>query len=215
MDKFTDLLAPEIAPIFAAAFVVVGYLVIALRGMGKDDPQVGLKLVLFGLLLACIQLAARGASDFLGFALGGFKGGSTVAKEALPPIIVGGVIGWVIAKLQLARTNHATHRQIERFFLGTVGAIYGAGAIVSVDAALTAIFTDAAWRHTAHGLATTAVVGALAVYAISRFGALSGWSVPVTAPLPPPPAPPPANVTPPPIGYGPPPSDGGNPYAPR
>lgn len=215
MEKFTDLLAPEIAPIFAIVFVAVGYLVISLRGMAKDDTQVGLKLVLFGLLLACIQLAARGASNFLGFALGGFKGGSAVAKESIPPIMVGGVIGFVIAKLLLVRTNYASQRQIERFFLGTVGAAYGAGAIVVVNDTLTAVFTDAAWRHTAHGLATTGVVGALALYAISRFGALSGWSVPVMAAPPPPPAPPPGNVTPPPIGYGPPPSDGGNPYAPR
>jgi len=215
MDKLTDLLAPEIAPLFAVVFVAVGYLVISLRGMAKDDPQVGLKLVLFGLLLACIQLAARGASDFLGFALGGFKGGSTVAKEAIPPIMVGGVVGWVIAKLLIVRTNYATHRQIERFFLGTIGVAYGAAAIVVVDGTLTAVFTDAAWRHTAHGLATTGVVGALALYAISRFGALSGWSVPVMAPPPPPAPPPPSNATPPPIGYGPPPTDGGNPYAPR
>ncbi len=239
MDKFLDAAGAELGPIAAMAFVLLGYLVITIdrsraNSASKDDTQVGLKLVLYGLVIAGVHLAAHGIAMFLGFALGGFKGGGAPVRLAMPPIIVGSVIVLGVMKALLPRTNTATYRQAERFLLGALGIELGVFAIVAVDSMLTGMFNDGAWSRTADALATAAVNGAIAVLAITRFGAIAGWTMPVAPPPPPqyppqgyPPQgfPPPGGGYPPQGGGGypppqggggfPPPQGGGNPYAPR
>ena len=150
MEKLSELLGAELAPVAAIAFVFVGYVMVTIdrtraTSPSRDDYQVGLKLVLFGLLLAGVQLLASGVSGFLGFALSGFKGGSTVAKMTIPPIIVGGLTMLGIEKGLLPRTNRGLFRQAERYFLGAVGASFGAIAILQLDLMLTNLFVDGSW----------------------------------------------------------------------
>ena len=242
MEKLMELFGTELAPVAAIGFVLVGYLVITidrsrLTSPSKDDTQVGLKLVLYGLLIAGVQLAAQGIAMFIGFALGGFKGGGGPAKVAMPPIIVGALVVLVIAKALLPRTNTHAHRQCERFMLGALAIQFGVMAIVAVDLMLTGLFTDDEWARTARSLASAGVDGVIAFVAVTRFGAIAGWTMPVPPPPPPPPPQyppqgggyppqgggyppqgggyPPQGGGAPPQGGGYPPQGGGNPYAPR
>ena len=97
----------------AIVFVGAGYFFISLdrqraTSTSKDDTQVGLKLVLYGLVLAGISIAAGGVTTLLSFIFGGFKGGSLPIRQALPTIIVGALVVVLIAKAMLPRTNAAT-----------------------------------------------------------------------------------------------------------
>jgi hypothetical protein len=200
----------------AIVFVGAGYFFMALdrqraTSPSKDDTQVGLKLVLYGLILAGISMAAGGVTSLLGFIFGGFKGGSLPIRQALPTILVGGLAVLVIAKAMLPRTNAATQRQPERFLLGALGIQYGVFAIIAVNGLLSGVFLEAPWMYTSSNLASVIVSGALAFLAISRFGSLAGWTAP------PPPAAPPMQYPPqqgggyPPQGGGYPPPGGGYP----
>src|SRR5258706_15215584 len=96
MEAMAEKAPMILGAITALIFVGASYFMITLdRGRAnstsKDDTQVGLKLVLFGLILAGIQVAAGGATGLLAFMLGGFKGGSPPARQDLPPIILGAI----------------------------------------------------------------------------------------------------------------------------
>src|ERR1044071_6850792 len=113
----------------AIIFVGAGYFFISLdrqraNSVTKDDTQVGLKLVLYGLVLAGISIAAGGVTSLLSFIFGGFKGGSIPVRQALPPIVVGALVVLVVAKALLPRTNAATQKQPERYLLGALGIQY-------------------------------------------------------------------------------------------
>lgn len=202
----------------AILFVGAGYFFIALdrqraNSVTKDDTQVGLKLVLYGLVLAGISMAAGGVTLLLSFIFGGFKGGSLPIRQALPTILVGGLVVVIVAKALLPRTNAAAQKQPERYLLGALGIQYGVMAIIAVNGLLNGLFLEAPWAYTSGSLASVAVSGAIAFLAISRFGALAGWT------MPPPPAPtypqgggyPPQGGYPPPQGGYPPPQGGGYP----
>ena len=84
------------APFIALTFVVASYFMITLdrsraNSPSKDDTQVGIKLVLHGLILAAVILAAAGLDLLAAYVLSGFKGGSGPIKQArhwsrsLPP----------------------------------------------------------------------------------------------------------------------------------
>jgi hypothetical protein len=166
-----------------AVFVGVGYLFLTIdrqraTSPSKDDTQAGLKLVLFTLLLAGIGIAAGGLQGLLGYALGGFKGGSGPIKVALPSILVGGGVVAAVAVALLPRTNNSTQRQIERYALGAMGAIYGVQMISSLNQVLTGVFTSSPWAMTAQPLAMFLVAGIIGLVAIFRFGAHSGWTAP-------------------------------------
>lgn len=191
----------------AIVFVGAGYFFISLdrqreTSPSKDDTQVGLKLVLYGLVLAGISIAAGGVTTLLSFIFGGFKGGSLPIRQALPTIIVGALVVVVIAKAMLPRTNAATHKQPERYLLGALGIQYGVVAIIAVNGLLSGLFLEAPWAYTSSNLASVAVSGAIAFLAISRFGSVAGWTAP------PPPSPP---MQYPPQGGGYPPQGGGYP----
>ena len=182
---------PLLGPLVAVGFVAASYFIITLdrqraNSPSKDDTQVGIKLVLFGLLLAGIQIAAGGVIQLLAFALSGFKGGSLPVREALPPIIVGAGAIAVILKAVLPKTNAATQRQPERYMLGLLGLQYGVMALLGISGLVSGVFLEAPWVRTSGSLASTLVAGAIGFLAIARFGTQSGWTTP--APIAPPPA---------------------------
>ena len=167
----------------AIVFVGAGYFFLSLdrhraNSASKDDTQVGLKLVLYGLVLAGISIAAGGLTTLLAYIFGGFKGGSLPIRQALPTILVGGLVVVVIAKALLPRTNAATQKQPERYLLGALGIQYGVFAIIGVNGLLSGLFLEAPWAYTSANLASVAVSGAIAFLAITRFGALAGWTMP-------------------------------------
>ena len=172
------------------AFVVASYFLIVLdrnrpNSPSKDDTQVGLKLVLFGVILSGLALAVSGTADVLAYALGGFKGGSLELREAAPSLLVGAGAAALAWKLFLPRTNHASARQPERLFLGAVAIMGAIAAIVSLDSFLTDLFTEAAWVETSRGLAGALPTGAVATLALLRLGQLSGWAAPPPRAMPP------------------------------
>ena len=80
MDKLMEMIGTVLGPVAAIGFVLAGYLVITIdRGRvnspSKDDNQVGLKLVLFGLVIAGIQMAVGGVLMLFVAAIleGGFR----------------------------------------------------------------------------------------------------------------------------------------------
>lgn len=205
----TDALA--FGAIFAA-FVAVSYFFVALDrqradSVTKDDKQVGLKLVLFALVLTGVNLAAGGVISFLAYILGGAKGGSGPIRTAIPSVVVGAGVVIAIYKAMLPRTNATTHRQPERYMLGVIGLQYGVVAIIGVHGLLSGLFLEASWAVISAGVASTVVSGAVAWLAISRFGALSGWTMPARPAAPPPMQFPPQAGNPP--GGGMPPAGGG------
>ena len=58
------------------------------NSVSKDDTQAGLKIVLFGIVLAGVVMAAGGAQSLLAYVFAGFKGGSGPIKVAIPPIVI-------------------------------------------------------------------------------------------------------------------------------
>ena len=184
MDReLMQAIPAAIALALPVLYLAAGYFIITLdrqraNSPSKDDTQVGIKLVLFALLLAGVTLAAGGIQQFLAFALGGFKGGGALIKQVLPPIIVGGGAAAAVALALLPRTNQATYRQAERYALGLLGAFYGVQMIQSLNQVLLGVFNSAPWAMTASPLASFLVGALIAFAAIFRLGTHSGWTAP-------------------------------------
>ena len=73
--------------VLPVGFLAFSYLMISIDrrregSLSKEDTQVGLKLVLFGLALAGISVATDGVEGLLAYVLGGFKGGAGPIKVA-------------------------------------------------------------------------------------------------------------------------------------
>jgi hypothetical protein len=200
------------APIFALFFVLFAYYMINLdRARGgstsKDDTQVGLKLVLFGFMMASVMLVANGIEYFAMYILNGFKGGTGVFKVALPPIIVGAAIVALIRQMLLPRTNAATATEPEKMMYGALALLYGLMALLAMSELVTGLFQDVPWNRNSMSFSSLIVGGLITGYAILRLGVRSGW----VAPPPPPMAPPQQSSGMPPQGGGYPPQGGGYP----
>jgi hypothetical protein len=181
----------------AVGFVVFAYLVVTLdrkrdNSPSKDDTQVGIKLVLYGLTLAGIMVAAGGLNGLLSYVLGGFKGGAGPIKGAIPPILVGGGTAFAMMMMMLPRTNVKTAPQAERYAVGVLASVFGAMAIGAASAFLTGLFNSFPWQMTSGSLSSLIVDGGIGFVALGRLGGLSGWSTPVrpAAPMSPPGYPP-------------------------
>ncbi len=197
MGELLQLLPSIEALSLAGGFVIFAYLVITLdrrreTSPSKDDTQVGIKLVLYGLALAGILIAATGVEGLLAYVLGGFKGGAGPIKGTLPPILVGGAAAVAMLTVMIPRTNAKVAPQAERFAVGVLGLVYGSLAIGQTTAFLSGLFNSFPWMMTSSSLAGLLVSGAIGFLAVNRLGALSSWSAPVrpAAPMSPPGYPP-------------------------
>jgi hypothetical protein len=173
----------QLAPL-VPAFVVLGYLAILLDrrrdgSASRDDRQVGLKLIVFGLGLAGLAFAATGAHTLLAYVLGGFKGGTEAIKSSLANLISGGAVVAGVLLVLLPATNTKEQPQVERYAIGAVGVVAGFGTVMAFNQFVHGLFTGAGWSHTSARLAELLVSGGAAFLAITRLGALSGWTSPL------------------------------------
>jgi hypothetical protein len=171
---------PAIA--IAIVFVAASYFIITIdrtraNSPSKDDTQVGIKLVIWALIIAGIGLAATGLILFVTVALSGFKGFMSVLKVAMPFIIVGAgaVVGFGI--ILLPKTNNATMKQVERYALGLLATYYGVQLLGGLVSILGGVFA-ASWANISAGLPSTIVNGAIGVMALLMLGSKSGWTGP-------------------------------------
>jgi hypothetical protein len=186
-EAMADKIPAMLGALVAIGFVAASYFIITLdraraNSPSKDDTQTGIKIVLYGLILAGIALAATGVDGLLAYMLGGFKGGSIYIRAAIAPIIVGAAVVLLMSKLLLPRTNAATNRQAERYAAGALAIQYGVIAIVNLAGAVNGLVLDMGWERTSGSVAGLAVNGAIAFLAINRLGSISGWTMPVAAP---------------------------------
>ena len=84
-EALFDKLPSMIGASAAVAFVVAAYFLLTLdraraNSLSKDDTQAGLKIVLFGVMLAGVVMAAGGAQMLLTYVFGGFKGGADPSR---------------------------------------------------------------------------------------------------------------------------------------
>jgi hypothetical protein len=166
----------------AVVFVAAAYFIITIdrtraNSPSKDDTQVGIKLVIWALIIAGIGLAATGLIIFVTSALQGFKGFMGVLKMAMPFIIVGAgaVVGFGI--ILLPKTNNASQKQVERYAYGLLATFYGVQLLGSLVTILGGVFA-ASWGAIAAGLPSTIVNGAIGVMALLMLGSKSGWQGP-------------------------------------
>jgi hypothetical protein len=151
----------------------------------KDDTQVELKIVLFGLALMGLFIAADGFTGLVGAITSGFKGGGDTIKLALAPIVVGGGAFVAIVFALVPRTNAQTARAAEALALLSVGLYFGCSAIGSAYLFVANLVMSGPWTGGSGALATVIVHGAIGLVGLTRLGALSGWVAPVRPQTPP------------------------------
>jgi hypothetical protein len=212
-EAILEKLPSLIGAFSAVLFVGAAYFLLTLdrtraNSLSKDDTQAGLKIVLFGIILAGVVMAAGGADQLLTYVFGGFKGGSGPIKMAIPPIVVGALTVVIVLKVVLPRTNAATQRQAERYFLGALAIQFAVFGLANLQGFLSGLFTDMPWGMNAGNISGAVIGAAVLFFALGRFGAISGWTAPVA---PPPMQHPPQGGGYPPQGGGYPPQGGGYP----
>ena len=190
MDGFGPFMAmaPVISGLITAipAFIVLGYLFTLIDRRedrpGKDDKQVGTKLVAWNLILVGVGFALFGVFLLLQFILGGFKAPGPSIKAAIVPLVVGAatVAGFMFGILP--RTNNATHQQIERFAMGALGFAAGVAAIGALYMLVGSVVNGEKWTMISTSLSGLVVTGAAAGFALMRHGQLSGWTAPPPRP---------------------------------
>jgi hypothetical protein len=141
-----------------------------------DDTQVGLKLGLFFLAIIGLGIAVAGLSAFLHYLLSGTKAGTGVLKTGIASVLSGGLFLGAVWFMFLPRTNYSEYPKATRFAVGYVGVICGFVAALSLNLFLVGLFNSAPWAFNSANMANLIVFGGLGVVAISRFGALSGWT---------------------------------------
>ena len=168
----------------AAAVLVLGYFYIFWdkrkeESANKDDGQVGIKIVLFTIILFSLGMAAGALEGLLGWLLSGAKGGAGPIKEAMGPLVAGGGGVALVLLMLLPRTNNKDYPQAERFAAGAVGLVAIVTAIGSLNGLLDALLTSKGWRAAGAGqTAHLLVSGGLGFFALTRFGGMSGWTAP-------------------------------------
>src|SRR5689334_14822297 len=110
MGMIQPIISAVLTPLVPVLFVAFAYFILTpdrqrANSPSKDDTQVGIKLVLYGLILVGIGMAAGGLSSLLGAVLSGFKTmpAGPAIKTSLPPILVGAGVTAAVALAFLPR----------------------------------------------------------------------------------------------------------------
>ena len=167
----------------APAFLVLAYFFIVWDSRqpdspNKDDTQIGLKLVLYVFVLVAVGLLMVGATMLLHYLLSGAKVDSSFVKVAVALLITGGVTFFVTNFLFLPRTNTKEFPKASRITVGALSAVAGIGAVLSLAMLLSGLILDIGWRASSGFLASLAVTGGVLAVTLSRFGAMSNWTIP-------------------------------------
>lgn len=170
--------APNPATFLVPAFVVLGYFYILLDrrredSISKGDGQVGIKLVLCGLVLWGVLAIAGGLEGLLTFILAGFSPAGLV-KSAFASIIAGAAVAGVAFAMGYRRTNADKFAQVNRFAAGVVTLGAGVYAATSLSMLFNGLIADISWPAIRGPLVPLVIYGALAFVAASIHASLSG-----------------------------------------
>jgi len=166
----------------AIGFVGLSYFIITLDRMrekspSKDDTQVGIKLVIWGLIIAGIGMFAGGLAMLVSWILGGFKAPGDSLKIIFPSIVTGGAAVALFMFLLLPKTNNATMKQCERYALGFLAIFYGVQSLASLNTIIAGLFS-VSWGAISSGIPSLAANGAIGFMALLLLGSRSGWTGP-------------------------------------
>jgi hypothetical protein len=164
----------------APVWLVASYLLLLWHGRlegsaSRDDGQVGLKVVVFFLLLVGLGIAANGVAGLLHYLLSGAKAGKDTLKASIAGVIAGAAPVFAVLVLLLPRTNSAQYPKAARFCAGFIAASAGFSALLAFNALLHGLIAGSEWILTSLSFANLLVFGGLTIVAIARLGALSGW----------------------------------------
>jgi len=144
----------------------------------KDDGQIGLKLVLYFLILVGIGFAAGGLATLLNYVASGTKAGTPALKLGLAGILSGVVPIVAVAGVLLPRTNFRQYTRAARLTYGYLAAVGGLLALMSLQSLVTNLIMSQPWASTSGELAELVVFAAIGLFALVRLGSLSSWSPP-------------------------------------
>lgn len=176
------------ATFLVPAFVVLGYFYILLDrrredSVSKGDGQVGVKLVLCGLVLQGLSSVVGGVVSLLDFILSGFSPTSTL-KAAFAAIAAGAAVAGLSFAVGYRRTNADKFSQVNRFAAGVVTLAAGLFAAMMLAALLNGLMGGGGWAAIRGPLSPLVVYGALAFVAAGIHGKLSGIVSAAPAPAP-------------------------------
>lgn len=144
----------------------------------KDDGQIGLKVVLYFLVIIGVGFAAGGVALLLNYALSGAKTGTPALKQALAGIIAGVVPIFAVAVVLLPRTNYRQYTRAARLAYGYLAALGGFMSLMSLQGLVSQLIMSAPWATTSGELANLIVFAGIGFFSLFRLGSLSGWSAP-------------------------------------
>ncbi len=179
MAEFMSVASSGIGASLALTFFVGAYFFAvwdSRREGAGDDGQIGLKLVLFTLMISALGIAMGGASTLLHYLLSGAKTGTPAIKAGVAGIASGGLVLVGLVMMMLPRTNSNEHPKLLRLTLGFVAAIAGSAAIAFFGNFVSSmIMGGGTWAGKSGGLASFITFGAVGFLALNKLGSLSGW----------------------------------------
>jgi hypothetical protein len=190
MDGIGSKISGALFGVAAVFLVLIGYFFITWERRRadspmKDDEHAHLKLTLYALMIIALGIAAGGLVEILGYLLSGAKGGSIRIKGGISHLVSGGAGLVALFFLFLPRTNAKDYPKAEQYASGVLALFAGMMALNSFDDLLSGLFAGGPWLINSAHLSSLLVMGAITAIALFRFGALSGWTVPVrTMPMP-------------------------------
>ncbi|MCP4448787.1 MAG: hypothetical protein GY811_26155 [Myxococcales bacterium] len=182
MDELMTQASSGIGVTLALSFFVGAYFFAvwdARREGAAEDGQVGLKLVLYTLILGTLGVAVGGVDTLLHFMLSGAETGTPAIKAGVAGIAAGGLILAGLVMVMLPRTNTKDNPKAFRMTLGFVAVIAGSAAIVYFSLFVTSmIMGGGTWVLKSRMLAHFITYGAVGYFALNTLGGLSGWTAP-------------------------------------
>ena len=168
-----------VSAMLVGVFLVLGYFAVLIdrRREGspsRDDNQVGIKLVLYGVAIVAMLMVVGGLQQLFEYVLGGFKP-TEVLKRAGAALVAGGFVALGVIALALPRTNARQMPQVERYAWGLIALYTGITAVFALHLVVEGVFMSLPWAKIAGYLAQLFAYGVVTVLAIARLGRLSAW----------------------------------------
>jgi hypothetical protein len=174
-----------VSAMLVGVFLVLGYFAVLIdrRREGspsRDDNQVGIKLVLYGVAIVAMLMVVGGLQRLFEYVLGGFKP-IEVLKQAGAALVAGGFVALGVIALALPRTNARAMPQVERYAWGLIALYTGITAVFALHLVVEGVFMSQPWAQIAGFLAQLFAYGVVTILAIARLGRLSSWGAATSA----------------------------------